>query len=152
MSATEQPAYTISANLRWFAFVYLVAVVGAVALAAGLESVGISLPSIGVGIGVYAGVVAAAGQRFAERRDWTGRDRNLLALGYVIIATAVSSLLGGAMLLLDSTSLAVVTNGGAFIGILVGALTFVSLIYYGMARLMLMVIAGRRDRDAWQNR
>lgn len=152
MSDREQSSYTISANLKWFGIVYLIVLVASAVLAAWLETIGISLPLTGLGIGVYAGVVGIAGQRFAERRDWTGRDRNLLALGYVTIATVLSLLLGGALLLLGSTSLAIITSGGAYIGILVGALIFAALIYYGTARLMLMLIARRRERDAWQNR
>jgi hypothetical protein len=145
-------AYTIAANLRWFALVYLVAILLTAALAAYLQTINITLPSTGVGIGVYAGVVAAAGHRFANRRDWTGRDRNLLSLGYVAIAVVLSCALAGVLIYLEPSTFAAMSADATFITIIAAALLIAALIYYAMARLMLWLIARRLNREASQRR
>jgi hypothetical protein len=146
------PAYTIAQNLRWFALVYLVALVLTAALAAYLQTINITLPSTGVGIGVYAGVVAVAGHRFANRRDWTGRDRNLLSFGYVAIAVVLSCALAGLLIFVESSPFAAMSSDAMFMGIIAAALLIAALIYYAMARLMLWLIARRLNREASQRR
>lgn len=146
MSEDAQTDYTIAENLRWFAAVYVAGlllvgfVVGMLRAAAGLE-----LPSTGIGIGIYAALVYLAGSRFAARRgyNWTSRDRHNLALGYLITAIVVSCVLMAAMLIIEPSALAMFSNLGGIAGILIAIILGVALLYYGMARIMLKLIARR---------
>lgn len=144
MSDTDTPNYTIAANLRWFALIYFAALIAVMMLVVILQNFGVTLPSTGLSIGLYAGVVAAAGQRFALRRRWTGRDRNLLALGYTAIAAAISCALAGALVFVDPAAMGL-GNLSGMVGLAAIVVVIVGLIYYGMARLMLMLIARRTN-------
>lgn len=151
MSDVSAPSYSIAANLRWFALIYLAALIVVVILVVVLENFGVTLPSTGLGLGLYAGVVATAGQRFAQRRDWSGRDRNLLSLGYTIVAAGISCGLAGALLFVDPAAVGIGDAAG-LTGIIAIAALVVGLIYYGMARLMLMLIARRVSRTPTTHR
>jgi len=149
VSDTSPPAYTITASLGWFTAVFVIA---SVALAVGLgflQTIGISLPSTGLGVGIYAGAVAAAGLRFSSKREWTRRDRNLLALGYTLIAATLSCVFSAAVFFIDPT---VSEMFGSFRGILAAAIVIalMLLIYFAMAWLILMLIARRRNSEYGQ--
>lgn len=146
MSESTQTDYTIAENLRWFAAVYVAALL-LVGFAVGMlrAAAGVELPSTGIGIGIYVALVFLAGNRFAGRRgyNWTSRDRHNLALGYLIIAVVTSCLLMAAMFVLEPASLAMVSGLGSMAGILIAIIVGVALLYYGAARLMLKLIARR---------
>ena len=146
MSDSAQFDYTIAENLRWFGAVYVAALL-LVGFAIGMlrAAAGIELPSTGIGIGVYVALVYLAGNRFAGRRgfNWTSGDRHNLALGYLIIAVVVSCLLMAAMFALEPASLAMLSNLSGMIGILIAIVLAVALLYYGMARVALKLIARR---------
>lgn len=143
MSDATRPAHSVAANLRWFAVVYLVALIVLSFVVNLLQTLGVALPSTGVGIGVFAALTYLAGSRFAARRDWTGRDRHHLALGYVAIAIAVSCALMTIVMLLDPATAAMLTGIGDMLGVVLLIAAGVALFYYGMARLMLMLLARR---------
>lgn len=141
MSDAAQPTYTVAANLRWFAVVYVVALILLGFVVNLLRAAGVDLPSTGIGIGVFAALVYLAGSRFAARRAWIGRDRHNLALGYVIIAIAVSCTLMAIVLAIDPATAAMLSGIGDVLGVVLAIAAGVALFYYGMARLMLMMLA-----------
>ncbi|QGZ95169.1 ABZJ_00895 family protein [Terricaulis silvestris] len=143
MSEAAQPTYSVAANLRWFAVVYIVALILLGFIVNLLRTVGVDLPSTGIGIGVFAALVYLAGSRFAARREWTGRDRHNLALGYVAVAITVSCTLMAIVMLLDPATAAMLMGIGDMIGVVLAIAAGVALFYYGMARLMLMMLARR---------
>ena len=148
MSETAQPGYTVAENLRWFAVAYLIALILFGFLVNLLRNAGVDIPQTGVGVGIYAGAVLAAGSRFAGRRgDWTSRDRHNLALGYLIIAILVSCALMAAMFVIEPATFAMMSGLGSMIGVVVAIVLGVALLYYGMARLMLKLIARRGGRQ-----
>lgn len=138
---TDTPTYTMAANLRWFGLIYVAAVAVLVVIVGLLQSAGVELPTTGLSIGLFAGVVAVAGQRFAARRAWTGRDRNLLALGYMIVAAAISCLLAAALTVVDASVFDEMARSGALAGMIVVVVAVVAAIYFVTARLTLMLIA-----------
>jgi hypothetical protein len=143
VSEAAQPTYSVAANLRWFAVVYIVALILLGFIVNLLRTVGVDLPSSGIGIGVFAALVYLAGSRFAARREWTGRDRHNLALGYVVVAILVSCLLMAIVLALDPAAASMLAGAGQMIGVILAIVVGVAVIYYGMARLMLMMLARR---------
>jgi hypothetical protein len=143
VSETAQPTYTVAANLRWFAVVYVVALILLRFIVNLLRTVGVDLPSTGIGIGVFAALVYLAGSRFAARREWTGRDRHNLALGYVVVAILVSCSLMAIVIAIDPATASMLTGIGNMIGVVLAIAAGVALFYYGMARLMLMMLARR---------
>ena len=151
MSEALTPGYTIAANLRWFAVIYTIATVVVAAAVELAYRNGVELPTTGLNIGVYAGVTLAAAQRFAARRarEWDGRIRNNLALGYTLASTAVSVVLFGALLAFDEiTRRSVVDMFSQSSAIMIGALVVGVVIFYGMARLMLGVAQKVGDQKA----
>jgi hypothetical protein len=143
VSEAAQPTYSVAANLRWFAVVYIVALILLGFIVNLLRTVGVDLPSSGIGIGVFAALVYLGGSRFAARREWTGRDRHNLALGYVVVAILVSCLLMAIVLALDPAAASMLAGAGQMIGVILAIVVGVAVIYYGMARLMLMMLARR---------
>lgn len=146
MSESAQNDYTIAENLRWFGAVYVAALL-LVGFAVGMlrAAAGIELPSTGIGIGVYVALVYLAGNRFAARRgfNWTSRDRHNLALGYLILAVLVSCALMALMFVIEPASIAMLSGLGNMIAIVIAIVLVVALLYYGMARLALKLIARR---------
>lgn len=140
---TETPSYTIAANLRWFALVYVVSIVVLGLIVGYLQTVGVTLPTTGLGIGLFAGIVAAAGARFSTRRAWTSPDRNLLALGYMAVAATLSCLLAAALVFTDASTLHDLTSGGSFVVMALVVMFVVAVIYFITGRLTLMLIARR---------
>jgi hypothetical protein len=57
------PAHTIAANLRWFAVVYVIALIVLSFVVNLLRTVGVPLPSAGLGIGGFVARVYLAGSR-----------------------------------------------------------------------------------------
>lgn len=150
MSEAAAPTYTIAANGRWFALVYtaitlLLAVIVGVAYEYGVE-----IPTTGVNIGAFAGVASIAGQRFATRRDWTwtSKERHQLALTYMALSCVTSFALFAVLLAIDATTrdavMAMVSQLGGFIAAI---FVVVALVFYGMARVMLAIIAKRGKRQ-----
>ncbi|MCX7358895.1 MAG: ABZJ_00895 family protein [Alphaproteobacteria bacterium] len=137
----DTPTYTVAANLRWFGLFYVAAVVVLVVIVGVLQTMGVELPTTGLGIGLFAGVVAAAGQRFATRRAWTSRDRNLLALGYMIVAASISCLVAASLIVVDSSTYDEIARSGALAGMAVLVVAVVGAIYFVTARLTLRLIA-----------
>lgn len=151
MSESTVPArYTIAANCRWFAIVYTAVTVAVAALVELAYQNGIEIPTTGLNIGAFAGVTAAAGQRFASRHDWlwSSRERSQLALAYVALSIATSFALLGAFLVFDVASrqaiIAMVTQLGAW---MLAILAIVALVLFGAARLTLGLIAQRGKRN-----
>ena len=149
MSDSSPLTYTIAAGLGWFTVVFFIASIALAVVLGYLQTIGISLPSTGLGVGIYAGVVAAAGQRFSSKREWTGRDRNLLALGYTLIAGTLSCVFSAAVFFIDPT---MAEMFGSLRGILAVAIVIalMLLIYFVMAWLILMLIARRRNSEYGQ--
>jgi hypothetical protein len=143
VSEAAQPTYSIAANLRWFAAVYVVASILYAFVINLLAKFGIDLPSVGVGIGVYVALVYVAGIRFAGRRGyaWASRDRHHLALGYAIITVLVAAV--GATAAFFLTPLPQTSDLGAAVGIVVAIVILTGLISYGIARVILKLIARR---------
>lgn len=151
MSEAPKPTHTIAANLRWFAVIYTIATVVVSAAVELAYRSGLELPTTGLNIGVYAGVTLAAAQRFVARRDrqWDGRIRHNLALGYTLVSFAVSVVLFGALMAFDEITrrsvVDIFTQSGA---IMIGAVVVAVAIFYGMARLMLGVAKKRGEQKA----
>lgn len=143
MSEAAAPTYTIAANLRWFAVVYVVALILLGFIVGLLRALGVDLPSTGLGIGVFAALSYIAGVRFGSRRSWTGRDRHNLALGYVCVALVLSCTLLAIVLVIDPMTAAMLSDAGQIAGVLALIIAGVALLYYGMARLVLMIAARR---------
>jgi len=138
VSEPAAPAYTIADNLRWFAIVYVLSTIGASLLLFALTQVGVQLPGAGVAIGLFLGIAMLAGHRFATKRAgaWTPSDRNTLALGYVAVSVAVSCGLLG-------LSMAVSPEARAALPIAAIVLLVTTLIFYGLARFALAMVARR---------
>lgn len=143
-----------SANLRWFALIYVAISAGVVVLIYALAQMSIDAPTGGLATGAFLGAVSAAGLRQAKKTDnnWTPADRASLAGGYVLVAFGVSLMACGVL-----AAIAAVTLGSYFptlalawfkqFGvILLLALIFVAGIYYLGARFILGGIAKRERR------
>ena len=156
MSDSAAPTYSIFASVRWFALIYVIAIIAVSLVADVLAQLGVVLPEVGVGIGIFAGVAGLAGQRFAQRREWTGRDRNRLSMGYMLVAIAISCMWAAALFFFlpqDFPAALIAPDTRVF---LVGIVFAVALIYYGVARLILVIAARQRQRtsvsgDAWKS-
>jgi hypothetical protein len=143
VSETATPTYTIAASIRWFASVYLVSVILLSFIVNLLRTVGVDLPSAGLDIGVFVALTYLAGNRFAARRAWTGGDRHNLALGYAAVAILLSCARVVAVMLLDPTTASMIGATVQTIALAVAVVAGLALIYYGLARLMLMIAARR---------
>ncbi|MET0182213.1 MAG: ABZJ_00895 family protein [Caulobacterales bacterium] len=141
-------------NLRWFAMIYLFGTVGAMIVMGVLASMGVDLPGAGVSAGLFFGIVALAVQRLAKVREIPKPERTKLALGYMLIALAISLFLLGLLLVL-----AVVLAGpemlaqmiplnAQMLGIFAIALIAVSLLYFGGARFVVGIVAQRTIRES----
>lgn len=148
MNDIAAPPYTIGANLLWFALIYAVAIVVTTLVAEILRELRVTLPDAGVSVGVFAGTAAIAGNRFAERREWTRRDHNLLSAGYAVVAVLVSLAFTALLALMnpaDFSTLVDLSQWGIIAGIL---FIVVPLVLYGVSRLILMFVARRHHHDA----
>jgi hypothetical protein len=143
VSDVAQPTYSIAANLRWFAAVYVASVIVLSFAVNLLRTVGVDLPSAGLDIGVFVALTYVAGGRFAARRAWTGADRHTLALGYAAVAILLACARVVAVMLIDPTTRSMVVASGQTIAIALAVVVALALLYYGMARLMLMLLARR---------
>jgi hypothetical protein len=143
VSETAQPTYTIAANLRWFAAVYVASVIVLSFAVNLLRTVGVDLPSTGLDIGVFVALTYVAGGRFSSRRAWTGADRHMLALGYAAVAILLSTARVAAVMLIDPATRSMVTASAQTMALTLAVVAGFALIYYGMARLMLTLLARR---------
>lgn len=141
MSDAATPAYTISQNVRWFTIVYIFGVLICGVAVSALQSMRVALPAAGLSIGLYAAIVYVAGHRYAKwhKFAWTGKDRHLLAFGYVVVAVVASSFVFLALTMLSPTSFAIVSPG--IFGFSAVVVVVMTLAYYVMARLMLRLVA-----------
>jgi hypothetical protein len=141
VSESTAPTYTIAANLRWFAVTYIVASILYAFVINLLRKVGVDLPSVGIGIGVYIALVYLAGSRFVTRRgyDWGSLDRHNLALGYVSVVVLVACVGATAAFFLAPAP----PDLGMAVGIVIVIIIVSALICYGVARLILKLIARR---------
>lgn len=146
MSDAVAPAYTLAASLRWFGIVYSVALLGVAVVVGVAATYGVTVPTTGLSIGLFAGVVVAAGQRYARKRGgWTGRERTHLAIGYTAIAVVVSVILFALVLVIDVAARAMIADMLDQVGLLLlGIFAVAVLIYFGLARFALAMIARRR--------
>jgi hypothetical protein len=143
VSEAAQPTYTITANLRWFAAVYVASVIVLSFAVNFLRTVGVDLPSAGLDIGVFVALTYVAGGRFAARRAWTGADRHKLAIGYAAVAIVLACARVVAVILIDPATGSMVTASVQAIAITIAVIVALALIYYGTARVMLMLLARR---------
>lgn len=152
--AATAPEASHSANLQWFALVYVGICAAATALVFLLAQLNIAPPVGGLAAGAFMGAAGAAGLRQAKRTNnaWTPADRAALAAGYVLVAFAVSLMACGVL-----TAMAAASLGSDFpplalawfkqFGlILLGAIVFIAGIYYVGARFILGGIAKRERR------
>ena len=144
---TDVPGYSIAANLRWFAAVYLIVIVVLSVAIALAERYQINVPATGLSIGSFIGMVYAAGARFAQKRnhEWTSKDRNVLAFGYTGVSVVISCIMMGALAALDdpSTGSELSALTGQLGGIIAVTMIVVLLLYFAVARFALMMIARR---------
>lgn len=143
---------TLADNLRWFATIYVLGTIGAMIALGALSQIGINVPGPGVGAGLFFGIVALSTQRLAKQRDITKQERGKLALGYVLLALAISIvlialMLAAALALVGPHMLAqmIPLDAGA-LGFVAIALIVVSLIYFVGARFVVGMVAARTKR------
>jgi hypothetical protein len=143
VSEAAQPTYSVAANLRWFAAVYIASVIVLSFVVNLLRTIGVDLPGAGLDIGIFVALAYVAGSRFAARRAWTGADRHNLALGYAAVAIVLVCARVIAVLLIDPSASAMITASAQTIAVTLAVVVALALFYYGAARLMLMFIARR---------
>ena len=151
----EAHAYSISANLRWFAVAYVIALALVAGVIIALSEANIRLPgglSTGFNIGMFLILVGLAGQRFAKKNDfgWTRADRHNLAIGYVATSFVMSLAVFGlflAFLMALGLSMADMLTGAPpeEAIVIVGAIALIAAIaalgYYAVARVLLGAMA-----------
>lgn len=152
MSDSAHPAYSVAANLRWFAVVYFAvsAALSAALIVALYVLPNFAPPTAGLSIGIYVGVVYAAGLRFKQKTDtqWTSRDRNWLAPGYAGVSFIVSLLIIGFAFPFDpgtrDMAALVMSDGATAIAIAIPTIWFV---FWAVARCSLAVVARQRGKQ-----
>lgn len=88
---SASPNYVITPNLWCFALLHFSITLVAIVFSAILERFGISLPTIGINIGVIVASSWLAGDRLARSLTvWTSGQRHQLAIWYSIIASLLT--------------------------------------------------------------